>query len=143
MDPISTARRLRRNQTTSERELWQALRAGRFAGFKFRRQHPVGPYFLDFFCPQAGLSVELDGFQHGLPTERQRDLSREQFLAAQNIEELRIWNNDWKCNRTGVLWDIWQALCRRSGCRKVARMVENNRFEPPGMDQVIFGRPKS
>ena len=143
MDPISTSRRLRRNQTASERELWQALRAGRFAGFKFRRQHPVGSYFLDFYCSQAGLSVELDGFQHGLPTERQRDLNREQFLASQNIQELRIWNKDWRRNRVGVLWDIWQALCTRSGCRKDVRMVQNNRFEPPGVDQVIFGRPRS
>lgn len=60
--PTSNARRLRREQTDEEKELWRALRAGRFAGFKFRRQHPLGEYFLDFYCPAAKLSIELDGF---------------------------------------------------------------------------------
>jgi very-short-patch-repair endonuclease len=57
------ARRLRRQQTEEEKELWRDLRAGRFAGFKFRRQHPKGKYLLDFYCPMAKLSVELDRFQ--------------------------------------------------------------------------------
>jgi ATP-dependent helicase HrpA/adenine-specific DNA-methyltransferase len=72
---------LRREQTDEEKELWRALRAGRFAGFKFRRQHPLGIYFLDFFCPVARLSIELDGSQHGFPEQRQRDVEREKFLA--------------------------------------------------------------
>ena len=59
MDSTGTARRLRREQTKEEKQLWGALRAGRFAGFKFRRQHPLGRYYLDFYCPQAKLSVEL------------------------------------------------------------------------------------
>ena len=66
------------------------MRAGRFAGFKFRRQHPLGPYFLDFFCPAARLSIELDGLQHGLPEPQQRDVEREKYLSAQGIEELRV-----------------------------------------------------
>src|SRR5437667_10114284 len=69
----ANARRLRREQTREEKELWRALRAGRFAGFKFRRQHPSGKYSLDFYCPTARLSIELDGFQHGMPGQRQRD----------------------------------------------------------------------
>ena len=85
MNPTAIARRLRRQQTDDE--LWRALRGGRFAGFKFRRQHPVGVYYLDFYCPTAKLSVELDGFQHGLPAQRQRDREREEFLAAEGIEE--------------------------------------------------------
>ena len=73
-----------------------SLRAGRFAGFKFRRQHPLGPYFLDFFCPAARLSIELDGFQHGLPEPQQRDVEREKYLSEQGIEELRFWNRAWR-----------------------------------------------
>ncbi|PYJ84712.1 MAG: hypothetical protein DME22_11780 [Verrucomicrobia bacterium] len=61
---------MRREQTAEEKQRWRALRAARFAGFKFRRQHPIGPYCLDFYCPCARLSVELDGFQHGMPGQR-------------------------------------------------------------------------
>jgi very-short-patch-repair endonuclease len=93
MNPTSNARRLRREQTDEEKELWRSLRAGRFAGFKFRRQHPLGKYFLDFYCPTAKLSIELDGFQHGLPEQRQRDEEREKFLASEGVEELRFWNH--------------------------------------------------
>ncbi|PYJ55273.1 MAG: hypothetical protein DME24_25185 [Verrucomicrobia bacterium] len=57
MNPRANARRLRHEQTKEEKELWHALRAGRFAGFKFRRQHRVGKYYLDFYCPAAKLSV--------------------------------------------------------------------------------------
>src|SRR5437016_359571 len=103
MNPIATARRLRRDQTEEERQLWRALKAGRFAGFKFRRQHPKGQYLLDFFCPMARLAVELDGFQHGLPDHLQRDEERTRFLAGEGIEQLRFWNHQWRKNRDGVL----------------------------------------
>jgi very-short-patch-repair endonuclease len=93
MNPTSTARRLRRDQTREEKQLWRALRAGRFAGFKFRRQHPLGKYCLDFYCPAACLAVELDGFGHGLPKQRTLDLAREQWLARDGIEVLRYWNH--------------------------------------------------
>ena len=76
MNSAAIARRLRRDQTDEEKELWRALKAGRFAGFKFRRQHPKGNYYLDFYCPEARLAVELDGFQHGLPEHLQRDQER-------------------------------------------------------------------
>jgi very-short-patch-repair endonuclease len=131
------ARRLRREQTEEEKQLWRALRAGRFAGFKFRRQHPVGPYCLDFYCPCARLSVELDGFQHGMPEQRQRDEAREQILAEAGVEELRFWNHQWRGNREGVLLEIWAALHRRTGCVAVMRKAQNHRYLPPKVDQVI------
>ncbi len=93
MNPTGNARRLRRKQTKEERQLWQALRVGRFAGFKFRRQHPEEPYFLDFYCPFARLSIELDGFEHGMPQQFRRDEAREKFLDAKGIEVLRFWNH--------------------------------------------------
>ena len=131
MNPIVTARRLRRDQTDEEKQLWRALRAGRFAGFKFRRQHPLDPFILDFYCPAAKLSIELDGFQHGLPEQRQRDEAREEFLDQQGIEELRFWNHQWRDNREGVLLEIWHALQRRTGCETVVRKVENHRYLSP------------
>src|SRR5436190_19652126 len=81
MNPTTAnARRLRREQTKEEKQLWQALRAGRFAGFKFRRQHPIGEYTLDFYCPLARLSVELDGFGHGLPNQMAHDICEKSFF---------------------------------------------------------------
>ena len=134
---ITLARLLRRNQTDEEKQLWHALKAGRFAGFKFRRQHQLGDYYLDFYCPTAELSVELDGFQHGLPEQIQHDAERTKFLDSQGIEELRFWNRQWNKNREGVLLEIWDALHRRTGCVAVMRKVQNHRFVPPIPDRVL------
>jgi len=82
MKSVAIARRLRRDQTEEEKQLWRALRAGRFAGFKFRRQHPQGKYILDFYFLTAQLSMELDGFQHGRSELIRRDEVRARFLAA-------------------------------------------------------------
>jgi very-short-patch-repair endonuclease len=136
VDSISNARRLRRDPTDDEKQLWQALRAGRFAGFKFRRQHPLGTYLLDFYCPLARLSIELDGFQHGLPDHKIQDQARTCFLADQNIEELRFWNHQWRNNPEAVLLEIWQALHRRTGCVQVERKIESQRFIPPHPDKL-------
>ena len=135
--PKTLARLLRRNQTDEEKHLWLALKAGRFAGFKFRRQHQAGDYYLDFYCPTAKLSVELDGFHHGLPEQIQHDAERTKSLESQGIEELRFWNHQWNKNREGVLLEIWNALHRRTGCVAVMRKVQNHRFIPPNPDQII------
>jgi len=142
VNPIANARGLRRRQTKEEKQLWQAIRAGRFAGFKFRRQHALGEYVLDFYCPLARLSVELDGFNHGLPGQFRRDEARAKFLASENIEELRFWNRQWRTNREGVLLDIWHALHRRTGCVKVMRKVKNHRYVPPKPDLLTSKPPK-
>ncbi|MBK8001942.1 MAG: DUF559 domain-containing protein [Verrucomicrobia bacterium] len=136
MNPTANARRLRRDQTDTEKELWRALRAGRFAGFKFRRQHPIQNYFLDFYCPAARLAIELDGSQHGFPEQQQDDKQREQFLASEGIEEMRFWNRQWRENREGVLLEIWHALQRRTGCELIVRKPQNNRFVPPKQSQI-------
>ena len=137
MNPKTTARRLRRQKTTEEKQLWLALRAGRFAGFKFRREHPLGEYFLDFYCPTAKLSVELDGFHHGLPHQQLHDIKRKLFLDTQGIQELRFWNHQWQQNREGVLLEIWNALHQRTGCVGVMRKTENHRYIPPKAGELI------
>jgi very-short-patch-repair endonuclease len=137
MRQTSNARRLRREQTDEEKQLWWALRAGRFAGFKFRRQHPIGCYILDFYCPIARLAIELDGFQHGLPQERSHDLAREHYLMTEGIEQLRFWNHQRKTNSEGILTEIWNALHNRTGCVKIQRKVENHRFRPPKPELLI------
>ena len=121
MSPTGRARWLRQRQTKEAKQLWRALRAGRFAGFKFRREHPLGNYFLDFYCPMARLSIELDGFAHGLPLQRQHDLAREKFLDSVGIQELRFWNSQWGNNREGVLLSIWDALSQRTCCTQILR----------------------
>jgi ATP-dependent helicase HrpA/adenine-specific DNA-methyltransferase len=136
MGHAAQARNLRRRQTREEKQLWQALRAGRFAGFKFRRQHPFGAYFLDFYCPQARLSIELDGFQHGTFGEFTRNQERERFLQERGIETLRFWNRQWRSNREGVLLEIWHAVHRRTGCLQTARKEQNYRYKPLGYKQI-------
>jgi very-short-patch-repair endonuclease len=135
---IRTARQLRRNQTDEEKQLWRALRGHRFAGFKFRRQHPIGIYTLDFYCANAKLDIELDGFQHGLPEGIQQDQAREKFLLEQGIETLRFWNHQWNKNREGCLLEIWNAVQRRTGCVRIMRNEEEQRFIPPDLAKVKF-----
>ncbi|MGV3616406.1 MAG: endonuclease domain-containing protein [Fimbriimonas sp.] len=81
------ARELRRNMGVSESILWELLR-NRASAYKFRRQHPVGPYFLDFFCREASLAIELDGEQHA--DQVAYDARRDAWLASQGILVIRI-----------------------------------------------------
>ena len=111
MNRTANARRLLREQTDEEKELWRALRAGRFVGFKFRRQHPLGAYYLDFHCPAAKLSVELDGFQHGMPKQRQHDEEREKLLATRGVEELLLESSaahPCQIGTRGWMWLRWK-----------------------------------
>ncbi len=93
MGDIERAYLLRRQETWVEKPVWSWRRARRFNGDKFRRQHPVGPYYLDFFCEEAALNIELVGRQHGFPDQRQHDTKREAFLQSRGIKTLRFWNS--------------------------------------------------
>ena len=84
---------LRINQTKPEIVFWRLLRSRRLDGFKFRRQQPIGPYILDFFCPEARLAIELDGGGHNSDEKRQYDEQRTRFLKSSGIHVLRFWNN--------------------------------------------------
>jgi type I restriction enzyme M protein len=104
---VSRARYLGKNPTKWERLLWRHLRNRKFAGYKFRRQHPVGGYVLDFFCPEVKLAIELDGSGHNYQTGHARDQEREEFLALQGIEVLRFWNHQVREELDGVLRAIY------------------------------------
>ncbi len=93
MSDRSRARQLRKDSTWAEKRLWRLLRSRRLAGYKFRREHPMGPYFLDFYCIEARVAVESDGFQHGFPAQQSHDRQREAYLAAKGIVVKRIWNS--------------------------------------------------
>ena len=70
-------RRLRQNLTPAEAKLWQALRGNQLSGRKFRRQHSIEHYIVDFYCPSEKLIIELDGLWHNQPESTQNDLERD------------------------------------------------------------------
>ena len=82
-----TARRMRRELSLPEKLLWVRLRG---ASARFRRQHPLGPYVLDFYCPALKLAIEIDGFSHDTGKRPQRDAVRTQWLRRQGVDVLRI-----------------------------------------------------
>jgi very-short-patch-repair endonuclease len=87
---LARRRDLRRNSTDAEAALWSRLRAKRFAGFKFRRQHPCGRYILDFYCPAERLAVELDGGQHFEAAGQAYDERRTEYLRSRGIDVIRF-----------------------------------------------------
>ena len=104
------ARQLRRDMTPAERRLWQVLRGRQLEGYRFRRQHPVGPYIADFACLQAGLVIEVDGGQHD---DSEDDLCRDRFMQGKAFKVLRFWNNDVLANLEGVCSVIAHCLVER------------------------------
>jgi UDP-N-acetylmuramyl tripeptide synthase/very-short-patch-repair endonuclease len=107
---LAFIRNLRHTSTTSERLIWSFVRDRRLRGQKFRRQHAVGPYVLDFYCHDLKLAIELDGSQHGEPLAQEHDVRRDRFLAERGIRTLRYWNNDVLDNLENVLTDIWNCV---------------------------------
>jgi very-short-patch-repair endonuclease len=89
-ETVENARRLRRMLSPPEARLWSRLRARVPGAPIFRRQHPIGPYVLDFYCARARLAVEVDGIGHDLGDRPQRDLRRDAWLRAQGVSVMRI-----------------------------------------------------
>ena len=109
-DLTPVARRLRRDQTDVERRLWSRLRSRRMAGWKFRRQMPVGRFVVDFCCPDAWLIVELDGGQHSRDNEAERDRMRSAELEVAGYLVARFWNGEVVENLDGVCDTILNLL---------------------------------
>ena len=84
------AKALRRSMSLPEVLLWKALKGGAVDRLHFRKQHPIGPYILDFYCDAAKLAVEVDGATHGTEDRPERDDRRDAWLAAQGIATLRL-----------------------------------------------------
>jgi very-short-patch-repair endonuclease len=89
---LAFRRRLRREQTDAERKLWSLLRSRQLEAYKFRRQHPIGPYTADFVCLERRLVIELDGGQHA--GQLSRDKKREEFFQGKQFRILRFWDNE-------------------------------------------------
>jgi very-short-patch-repair endonuclease len=99
------ARKLRGNMTDAEDRLWRALRRDQLNGLHFRRQHPIGPFTLDFYCPSLSLAAEVDGGQHA-QQQKQADDRRTCWLAEKGVTVIRCWNNEVLSNLPGVLSDL-------------------------------------
>jgi very-short-patch-repair endonuclease len=106
----ANARSFRRQPTDAEARLWYNLRRHGLAGFKFRRQHPFGPYILDFYCAEACLAIEVDGSQHLEPEAIMLDAERTRFLGMQGLRVLRFDNLEVLTQTEAVLNSIFAAL---------------------------------
>jgi ATP-dependent DNA helicase RecQ len=89
---IGRARDLRQTNTEPEQLLWLALRNAQIGGLKFRRQHPIGPYVVDFYCHSIGLAVEVDGMSHD--DKVVQDSEKTKYLEQQGLRVLRVTNED-------------------------------------------------
>ena len=107
---LTFARELRHEQTDAEQKMWSLLRDRRLSGFKFRRQHPIEGYIVDFFCMRAKLVVEFDGGQHSEPAQLKYDERRTQRLSELGIRVLRFWDCDVLRDTDVVLETIYNVL---------------------------------
>jgi very-short-patch-repair endonuclease len=108
--PNPKARQLRLSSTDAERRMWSALRDRRLMRYKFRRQHPIGDYIVDFACTRHALVIELDGGQHA---DSAADAHRTAWLESQGWRVIRFWNHDVLTNTDGVVEAILRALQER------------------------------
>ncbi len=105
---VLLARHFRHEQTNAEKRLWTELRKLRSNGIKYRRQHPIGDYIVDFVCLERKLVIEVDGGQHNLESKITTDKLRTEWLANEGYRILRFWNNDVLTNIDGVITRIIQ-----------------------------------
>ena len=91
---IKRAKKLRRQMTDAEVILWSQLRRRAADGFRFRRQHPIGPYVADFACAMSRLVIEVDGRTHSTDAELEHDRRRERYLKSRGWQVFRVTNED-------------------------------------------------
>ena len=122
---LKRARAGRKAMTAPEVRLWQVLRGSRVGALRFRRQHAIGSYILDFYCPEKRLAVEVDGEHHGSAEGRLHDRRRDVWLANQGIAVLRVLARD-------VMTDEGlEALVRDEGLEALVRDLEARGGWPP------------
>jgi very-short-patch-repair endonuclease len=91
---LNFARSMRREPTDAEAKLWRLLRMKRLSGYRFRRQHRIDQYIIDFYCVSRRLAVELDGGQHADPAQAAYDQQRTCRLNELGVRVIRFWDND-------------------------------------------------
>jgi len=113
-ESFEKARKLRNNTTDAENRLWQKLRSKQL-GIKFRRQHPIGPYVVDFFSPVRALVIELDGDSHFTDDALRYDAQRTEFLNAAGLTVVRYTNHDVSSNIDGVCASLLSLIGETAG----------------------------
>jgi very-short-patch-repair endonuclease len=126
---IERCKKLRKNQTDTEGKLWSILRNRQLKGIKFRRQHPVDKYILDFYSPAYKLGIEADGGQHYDEKGRRQDEVRTKTLFKHGVEIIRFSDLDVLNNIEGV-YEIIQGV------------IENKKNSPPHLNPLPKGERK-
>ena len=106
----AAAKKLRANTTPHERILWRALKELPIEGTHFRRQAPIGPYIVDFFCPAKRLIIELDGGHHNEDATAARDSERQAWLEQEGYRVIRFWNSDVTADLNAVMERIYMEV---------------------------------
>src|SRR5437868_2457260 len=111
IDPVYTtfARKLRKDQTDVEKNLWYKLRNRQIENIKFRRQYTIGPYIVDFVSTEKKIIIEIDGGQHNEETTRKKDEARTRYLEKNGYRVIRFWDNEVLENLDEVLEAIYRA----------------------------------
>ncbi|OLD50145.1 MAG: hypothetical protein AUI42_04685 [Actinobacteria bacterium 13_1_40CM_2_65_8] len=107
---VDRSRKLRREQTAAEKRIWSRLRGKRFLGYKFRRQHAIGTYIVDFACLRSRLVIEIDGDSHGEDHAAELDGARTAWLQTQGLRVLRFWNHSVIEDIDSVMESVYYAL---------------------------------
>jgi very-short-patch-repair endonuclease len=102
--------------TDAEQRLWYCLRNKQLDGFRFRKQHPMARFVLDFYCPAVKLAIEIDGAQHNTLSGRASDAERTRWLTAHGIRVLRFWNHEVLQDLPGVLQRVWDVVHLPPSC---------------------------
>lgn len=111
---LNLKRRLRSDMTGPEKQLWLKLRSRQFQGLNFRRQHGIGPYIVDFYCPERLLVLEIDGDSHAGAEQILKDQERDTYLNSLGLQVIRYMNGDVTNNLAGVLEDLQKQLLAHS-----------------------------
>ena len=125
---LDLKRRLRSDMTGPETRLWSRLRARQLQGLKFRRQHGIGPYIVDFYCPEQSLVIEVDGDSHADVDQMLKDQLRDRYFQSLVLRVIRYFNDDIVKNLDGVLEDLAEKLSSgsTSPCPSLQRRGERS-----------------
>ncbi len=109
---LNLKRKLRTAMTSAENKLWLRLRGRQINGLKFRRQHGIGPYIVDFYCSEKELVIEVDGDVHAYEEQIAIDREREDYLKSLGLQIVRYNNWDISTNLKGVVEDLFGRVSR-------------------------------
>ena len=133
-EKLTERKHLRNHSTTAESTLWKTLRCRQIDGLKFRRQHSIGAYIMDFYCPEIKLCIELDGNVHDDYLQHQSDIIRTKFINSQGITIFRFSNECVYCNPDQIIEAIRifnQCPKLRQGIIKDNNVLQNPPLTPP------------